>query len=404
VEEVKAKMNSKYYLAWAKDEGIRKKGANGGFVTATLVSALENDFIDVALVVEKKSVYEGIPVLTSDPEVVKECAGSLHGAPVNLTKYVVEHAAKKRIGLPVKPCDARGIIEQAKRRQVNLDNIFMIGLNCGGTLHPMRMREMAADFYGLDPDSVVREEIKEGKIFLVSEEEGGAEKEKWIKIDELEAKGYGRRDACKSCITKIPTMADLACGNWGVPKGEEKKTFVEVCSEKGGAILKNAVESGYVAVEEAPGKGVETRNKIEAGMQKLAASLKERMDEVSALSRSERFEFYVDALKDCIHCGACKAVCPVCACEEDAKCLGTNDERDSYAVSMYNLLRIFHLMDSCIHCGQCEDVCPVDIPLTLIQRRFSERMQRRLRYTPGMDVTEKPPLYETELRWGAGAE
>ena len=46
MEEVKAKM-SRYYLAWAKDDAIRKKGANGGFVTATLVSALEADFIDV---------------------------------------------------------------------------------------------------------------------------------------------------------------------------------------------------------------------------------------------------------------------------------------------------------------------------------------------------------------------
>ncbi len=397
------KLKSKYYLAWAKDEKIRKKGANGGFVTATLVSALENDFIDAALVFEKKSVYEGIPVLTSDPEVVKKCAGSLHGVPINLTRFVVEYAAKKRIGLPTKPCDARGIIEQAKRRQVNLDNIFMIGLNCGGTLHPLRMREMAAVFYGLDPDSVVREEIKEGKIFLISEEEGGEEKEKWMKIDELEQKGYGRRDACKSCTVKIPTMADLACGNWGVPQGEEK-TFVEVCSEKGGAIFENAMESGYVEAEEAPGKGIEARKKIEAGMQKLAASWKERMDEVSTLSRSERFEFYVDELKNCIHCGACKAVCPVCACEDDSKCLDMNDERDSYAISMYNVLRIFHLMDSCIHCGQCEDVCPVDIPLTLIQRRFSERMQRHLGYVPGMDITEKPPLYETELRWSARVE
>ncbi len=399
MEEVKAKM-SRYYLAWAKDDAIRKKGANGGFVTATLVSALEADFIDVALVVKKKSVYEGIPVLTNDPEEIKESSGSLHCVPLNLTKYVVEYAAKKRIGLPTKPCDARGIIEQAKRRQASLENVYMIGLNCGATLHPLRMREIAA-YYGLDPDSVVREEIKEGKIFLVSDEEG-KEKEKWMKIDELEEKGYGRRDACKSCVTKIPTMADLACGNWG--SNDEKKTFVDVLTDKGETLFKNAVDSGYVAIEEAPGKGIETRQRIDAGMQKRAASWKEKMDALKALSRSERFEFYVDALKNCIHCGACKEVCPVCACEEDAKCTGLYDERDSYAISMYNLVRIFHLMDSCIHCGQCEDVCPVDIPLTLIQRRFSERMQRHLGYTPGMDVTKKPPLYETELRWSAEAE
>ena len=61
------------YFGWAKEESIRERGANGGFVTATLVGALEMGLIDVALVVRRgASIYEGIPVLTSDAEVVKE--------------------------------------------------------------------------------------------------------------------------------------------------------------------------------------------------------------------------------------------------------------------------------------------------------------------------------------------
>ena len=183
-------MQSKYYLAWATDEEIRNKGANGGFVTATLASALETNFIDLALVVQKKSIYEGIPVLTSDPEVVKESGGSLHGVPLNLAKYVLESMPDKRIGLPAKPCDARGIIELAKRKQINLENVYLIGLNCGGTLHPLQLREMASapDCFGLDPDSVLKEEITGGKLFLVHET-GGKEEEQGIRIDELEKQG-----------------------------------------------------------------------------------------------------------------------------------------------------------------------------------------------------------------------
>lgn len=395
-------MESKYYLAWATDESTRNRGANGGFVTAALASALETGFIDLALVVKKKSVYEGIPVLTSDPKVVKECGGSLHGVPLNLAKYVLEVAPDKRIGLPVKPCDARGIIELAKRQQINLDNVYLIGLNCGGTLHPLEMRAMAADFFELNPDSVLREEITGGKLFLVHEAEG-VEKEADMKIDELERQGSGRREACKACDTKIPVMADLACGNWGVPRGEQK-TFVEVLTEKGAAILNNALSNGAIEIEDASEQSIELRKKIEASMQELAARWKDGLDVLTDLSPSERFAFYKDELHRCIHCGACKAVCPVCACEEDAKCLEHHDEKDSYAISMYNLLRILHLMDSCIHCGQCEVVCPVDIPLTLIQRRFSERMQHHLDYTPGMDVTQTPPLNETKLRWRAEVE
>jgi len=30
-----------------------------------------------------------------------------------------------------------GLYELAKRKQVNLDNVLMIGLNCGGTVSPV---------------------------------------------------------------------------------------------------------------------------------------------------------------------------------------------------------------------------------------------------------------------------
>jgi formate dehydrogenase subunit beta len=397
-------MEPRYYLAWAADEAIRARGANGGFVTALLVSALETDFIDLALVVKKKSVYEGVPVLTDDPELVKESAGSLHGVPWNLAKLLLECAPDKRVGVPTKPCDARGIIELAKRRQITLDNVYLIGLNCGGTLHPLRMREVVAELYGLEPDTVQKEEITGGKlIFRYEDEEGGATGEKGLRIDELEQEGRGRRDACKTCTTKIPVMADLACGNWGVQKGEQK-TFVEVLTDKGVAILENALNKGAIEVEDATEQSIALRTKIERTMQELAARWKDELDLLADKSPSERLAFYTEQLQRCIHCGACRAVCPVCACDEDAKCLDLNDEQDAYAISLYNLLRILHLMDSCIHCGQCEEVCPVDIPLTLIQRRFSERMQAHLGYEPGMDVTETPPYQETKLRWPADAK
>ena len=399
---------SKCYFGWAKDEGIRERGANGGFVTATLVGALETGLIDVALVVKRgASIYEGIPVLTSDAEVVKECAGSLHAAPLNIAKILVRYAKDKRVGVPVKPCDARGIIEQAKRRQLNLDNVFMLGLNCGGTLHPLEMREMVASLFGIHPDAVIKEEIKEGKIILqtAAAEGGEASEEKALRIDDVEEQGFGRRDACKACTTKIPVMADLACGNWGVPPEESnRKTFVEVLTAKGEQLLRNAVEGGFVEVEPAPEEALKARDRTAAFMQRLASRWKERLDPLRNATRKERFDFYIGVLRRCIHCGACKEVCPVCACvDEDAKCMALYDETDDHIISLFNCIRILHLMDSCIQCGQCEDVCPVDIPLTLIHRRFSERMQRKLGYTPGMDVSEKPPLHETALIWGEEA-
>ena len=112
--------------------------------------------------------------------------------------------------------------------------MIMIGLNCGGTMPPVKSREMMEKFYEFDPDSVVKEEIAKVnsllKLPMVRKE---------IPIDDLEDEGFGRRTNCRRCEINIPTMADLACGNWGVigPLAG-KATFIEVCSPKGAEVLK----------------------------------------------------------------------------------------------------------------------------------------------------------------------
>lgn len=381
----------KSYIAWAKDGAIREKGASGGFVTALMTAALDKNFVEKVLVVEKRGVYEGVPKITSDIEEVRESAGSLHSAPVNLGKYAKRGT---KIAMPAKPCDARGVIEQAKRNQVNLEDVYIVGLNCGGSMRPVPTIRMVEEFYELDPSSVVGEEITRGQL-IFNTKDG----EKAHKIDEVEEKGYGRRISCRYCATNIPEMADLACGNWGVPKDKfGQATFVQVLTEKGKEIFQNAMDAGSVEFEEATEKSSEIRGKIDGTMVNLAEEWHKRVfSEVDSLSSSDRLAYYIEAFKNCIDCGSCRKICPVCACGDDSKCLQMEYDNDSYKLSMFHMVRLLHLMDSCIGCGQCEDVCPVDIPLTLIHRRFAERMQSRLGHIPGMNM-DRPPLYEVELR------
>ena len=143
--------------------------------------------------------------------------------------------------MAVKPCDARSIHKElAKRGKINLDNVLMIGVNCGGTIRPMPARDMIEKLYATNPDDVIKEEIDKGKFIIVTKDH----QHKEISIDELEEKGAGRRENCQRCETKIPDEADLACGNWGVigPLAG-KATFVEVCSEKGAKLLDGAVKA-----------------------------------------------------------------------------------------------------------------------------------------------------------------
>ncbi len=88
-----------------------------------------------------------------------------------------------RLAVTVKGCDAMGIYELAKRNQVNLDNLLLIGVNCGGSVSPVTARKMITEkFGGVDPNDVVKEEIDKGQFIIVTKDG----QHKGISMDELE--------------------------------------------------------------------------------------------------------------------------------------------------------------------------------------------------------------------------
>ncbi|WNY28251.1 hypothetical protein MmiEs2_04350 [Methanimicrococcus stummii] len=378
------------YIGWSVRDEIRKEGGSGGLVTSVLAGALEKGLVEHVVVLKKSSQYEAVPVLTSDVEDVYASAGSMHMLISNPTKYLRQFQNDATIALAVKPCDMRGIREQNKRNMIDLDKIFTIGLNCGGTMMPYKIRKVTEEVYGVNPDDVRAEEIEKGKLILeTTDGEHHAQS-----IDELEEEDNGRRENCRYCVVKIATNSDLACGNWGVmPDYAGKGTFVEVMTEKGAEFLRNAVDGGYAEVKEASEPAAEARGKVNGIMLKMSAKTKE---EVFVPLHSQTLEDFKKELVNCIGCGACQTVCPPCACGTEAKCTAFNDPVDNYDISLFHMVRFLHLMDSCVGCGQCSDVCPADIPLARLYRKFANPMQDELNYVTGMD-DRTPPFFEIKL-------
>lgn len=376
-------------VGYATDDDVRKRGASGGLVTAVLAAALEKGLVENVVVLKHINEYEAVPIVTDDVEEVLASTGSMHSVPVNLAKYAVG----RNVAMPAKPCDTQAVIEQAKRQMIDLDNTYIVGLNCGGSMHPVTTKKMLAEMYDIDPDDVVGEEIEKGKLIFKTKDG----KEKAISIDELEEAGFGRRISCRFCTLKIPVNADLACGNWGVIGDlAGSATFCQVMNEKGAKLLDNAIEAGRIEVQPASDKALGIREKVNGAMENLGKTWEEKV--FTGIPDEERMQYYMDQMADCINCGACKEVCPVCACDEDSKCTMFHSLVDDYKMSMYHLVRLLHLSDSCIACGQCSDVCPSDIPITLLQSRFAIPAQRRREYTPGMNVNDIPPYFEVMLK------
>ncbi|MDN7012744.1 formate dehydrogenase [Methanoculleus sp. FWC-SCC3] len=382
--------------AWAADAACQERGECGGAVTALLTHALESGMVDAVFAIKKgQDIYDAVPTLITDPAEIAETAGSLHCGTLLLSKLVkkyLEGAENMRIAVPVKGCDAMGLYELAKRNQVNLDNILMIGLNCGGSVSPVLARKMIAEKFEVDPDDVVKEEIDKGQFIIVTKDG----QHKGISMDELEEEGYGRRSNCRRCKMKVPRQADLACGNWGVIGDKAgNATFVEVCSEKGANLLDAAIKAGELKTEAANPKGIEIRGKVENAMLKLGD--KWRAKDFEALGEGkERLKTIMDATSRCIKCYACIENCPICYCVECST-------KKAYLVEpgqvpppfMFHLIRYAHISDSCINCGQCEENCAMDIPNALFMHALQVDLQEMFGHTPGVDM-ELPVLAMVE--------
>lgn len=365
------------------DREFLEKGESGGAVSALLKFALESGSVDAVLGVRKGAdLYEAVPVLITDPEEILEISGSLHCGTLLLSRLFSSYlggAKDMKVAVALKGCDVMGLYELAKRGEVRLENILMLGLNCGGSISPEMARKMAVEKFGVDPNSVEKERISKGK-FIFKTPDG----EFSVPMDELEEDGYGRRSNCRRCKLKIPRQADLACGEWGVIGTEA--TFVEVCSAKGAELLEKAEASGAIEAFSPVPKGLEIRGKIEQSMLNLAEEWREK--DFRALGEGKAgFKHLIDETSRCIKCYACIEVCPALpyAKPSDFKLEGSGKVPPAFA---FHALRCSLVADSCINCGQCEELCPMDIPNALFMHSFAVKLQELYGYRAG----EEPSL------------
>ena len=387
-------MNSDMYIARSSDKKIHEKAECGGAVTSLLKFALESGRVDAVLAVKARdgNRYDGVPVLVSDPEELIETAGSLHCTSPNIARFLKEYlngASNLKIAVVVKPCDARAIIELAKRAQINLDNLLLIGLNCTGTLPSTNAKKMLRDQFQVDPADVIAESIDDNKLTVTLN--NGIEKE--MDLAALEERGYGRRENCRRCETNIPRMADIACGKWGTT--EKGTTFIEVCSPGGRELIEAAAEGDYIEVEQPGEKDRETRRKEDEAARALALQWQEKdFATLKEMSGDDKSNFWTGQFSHCIKCYGCRDACPICYCkhcflEADRGFVSPGEVPPE---ALFPMVRIAHVMDSCVNCGQCQDVCTMELPLSRFIFMLSKTLSGVFKYEPGMDVDEMPPM------------
>ncbi|KPL18323.1 MAG: hypothetical protein AMJ92_08510 [candidate division Zixibacteria bacterium SM23_81] len=286
----------------------------------------------------------------------------------SLTRY---GKGTNRIAVLMRPCEIRAAIELHKLDQVDLENIFLLSVDCPGVL-PL-------GDYIKDPrkgDALYEKVLQE-----------------WII--------RSPRWACDICDKFSMPHSDAHFGILGAP---ESSLFVIPGTTKGKDFLESLDIEYHTSV-----KSWETK------VQELTEEIsKKREQTLQALSRDTRGpERLLGIFSKCINCHNCMRVCPICYCRQcyfDSDALKLTP--DNYLMRaqkkgalrfmpdtlLFQLGRMSHMGLSCVSCGTCEDACPMAIPVSRIFTLVADSMQEVFDYVAGRNPQDPLPqiVYKEE--------
>jgi coenzyme F420-reducing hydrogenase delta subunit/ferredoxin len=115
---------------------------------------------------------------------------------------------------------------------------------------------------------------------------------------------------------------------------------------------------------------------------------------IEKLGAAERMEFWLSQFDRCIRCYACRQACPMCNCptclyERDDSTwiglgIGLNEKRT------FHLGRAYHLAGRCIGCNECERACPMDIPISLLNQKLADEIEKSFGHRAGRTMALSP--------------
>ncbi|HLE15529.1 MAG TPA: 4Fe-4S dicluster domain-containing protein, partial [Anaerolineales bacterium] len=316
-----------------------------------------------------------LPALVTDPERLEKANPLAPVMPINGARAVsalTNKGSPVRLGVVLRPCEQRALVELVKLQQAKLDGVLLIGVDCAGTCE-------VSDYSTARKDG--RMNLGEYLIWAASGQDAPPE-------------GFSLRPACQMCTQPAPEKADIRLHLFGaaldqaipITLDEPLATTLD---------LKPAEASTSADLQAAQDRLVAARAQVR---EKELAGIRAKMNSNGGLQ---------GLFADCLRCHNCMTVCPICYCKTCLFRTAAFDHPPEHYLAaarrkgaarmlgdtlLFHATRLNHMSASCVSCGMCTSACPVDIPVGAIFSTVGEQVQAAFEYHPGLDVDEALPL------------
>jgi heterodisulfide reductase subunit C len=241
-----------------------------------------------------------------------------------------------KIGIVSKGCVGRAVNLLAAEKQINLDNVKMIGFNCNGNVNRSKISMEIGEKEILDVSIAGNDIIVKGKDW-----------EKKFPYSEY------INELCKVCQVKTPSATEETC--------------------LGECHVIESIHDDFADIKDFEAK-----------------SAQEKWDYIKK-------ELEVCTL--CYSCRQACPVCYCNLCFVDQnKPIWFNKTTEYNDIFTFHLIRAQHLAGRCVACGACSSVCPVGIDLNFITRKLEKIVKERFNYTSGLDAEVVPPMMEFSMK------
>ena len=237
----------------------------------------------------------------------------------------------KKVGVVVKGCDSRSIVQLLQEGLIERENLVIFGAPCAGVMDLSKVRAKLGELgrieaFGADGDS----------LSITS-----AGQAHTLKLAEVAA------DKCAVCRYHNALVVDHFVGD-PLPPTVEHDDYADVA----------AFES---------------------------LSVDERFDHWQReMERCIRCYACRNACPMCV----CRDHC-IAQSRDPHWLSAADDTREKW---MFQLIHAMHLAGRCTECGECQRVCPVDIPLLTLKRKLGQVTRDLFVYEAGTNPDAQPPL------------